>query len=113
MRTCNCGGEMEKKSGVSKKNNKPWAGYKCGVCGAFEFEKTEYKGQSSGNQSKQYTPKKEESQVNNLEILKLAVEFVQDGNEEKLSRSYFLMKNLLSEIINISSKPGQDEEIPF
>ena len=42
-----CGSDVgEVRSGFSKKNNKPWKGFKCGECGEMTFMKTEPQQQS-------------------------------------------------------------------
>ena len=39
---CRCGSQAgEYRSGISKKNNKPWKGWKCSQCGEMIFLKTE------------------------------------------------------------------------
>lgn len=41
MQDCKkCGGATELREGISKKNGKPWKGYKCSQCGEMEFVKS-------------------------------------------------------------------------
>lgn len=39
---CQCGSQSgEYKQGISKKNNRPWKGWKCSQCGNMQFLKTD------------------------------------------------------------------------
>lgn len=90
---CKCGSQDgEYRQGVSKKNNKPWRGWKCSQCGEMQFLRSE-------------TPKTASTAPVNNQV------------SELLKRNNELLVKILSALTKTASvEPEEltpDEETPF
>jgi len=93
-----CGSETKMLSGISKKNGKPWTGFKCQACGNMDFQKSN---QNISPQIKKQTP------TNEPEILRLLLDIVRRLDELKA------ICEIKNQIFKGSTLVKPKEEEPF